>query len=105
VVLRREQLLMPSFHPYDCVTAEPRGTLSGPMSNQRDGGSREPTISRTPCPVCAATEVMLGTQTDRFVYLRCRACSEVWSIPDRRRAGVRRMAQGRVEVVPPNDLR
>jgi hypothetical protein len=28
---------------------------------------------------------MLGTRTDRFVYLRCAACAEVWAIPERRR--------------------
>jgi hypothetical protein len=27
---------------------------------------------------------MLGTRTDRFVYLRCAACAEVWAIPERR---------------------
>jgi hypothetical protein len=28
---------------------------------------------------------MLGTRTDRFVYLRCAACAQVWAIPERRR--------------------
>jgi hypothetical protein len=72
------------------------------MDHQPDGGSRGPGTSRTPCPLCAATDVMLGTLTGRFVYLRCRACYEVWSIPERR-ASVRRAVQKAVGVVK-NDV-
>jgi hypothetical protein len=49
----------------------------------------EPTYtprSRTPCPRCQQQDVMLGTWTERFVYLRCQACSHIWSIPERRAA-------------------
>ena len=60
------------------------------MTKQRGGGSRKPQTSRTPCPVCAATEVEFGSQAGRFVYLRCRACTEVWAIPERRAAGPHR---------------
>jgi len=28
---------------------------------------------------------VLGTLTERFVYLRCGVCQEVWAIPERRR--------------------
>jgi hypothetical protein len=41
--------------------------------------------SRTPCPRCNAREVVLGTLTERFTYLRCAVCAEVWAIPERRR--------------------
>ena len=41
--------------------------------------------SRTACPRCSAREVVLGTLTDRFAYLRCAACAEVWAIPERRK--------------------
>jgi hypothetical protein len=47
--------------------------------------------------MCAATDVTLGTLTERFVYLRCRACYEVWSIPERR-TSVRRAVQKAVGV-------
>lgn len=39
---------------------------------------------RTPCPKCQATVTTTGTLTDRFVYLRCESCYEVWAIPERR---------------------
>ena len=41
--------------------------------------------SRTPCPKCSKKEVVLGTQTEYFVYLRCSLCYEVWAIPERRK--------------------
>jgi uncharacterized Zn finger protein len=41
--------------------------------------------SRTPCPKCGEKEVVLGTQVEYFVYLRCELCHEVWSIPERRK--------------------
>lgn len=40
--------------------------------------------SRTACPKCGAMETRLGTLTERFVYLRCGSCHEIWSIEERR---------------------
>lgn len=36
------------------------------------------------CPKCAEVPVKAATLTDRFVYLRCATCGEVWVIPERR---------------------
>lgn len=49
----------------------------------------QPTGTRVPdgpqqCPKCAGASVKAATLTDRFVYLRCAACGEVWVIPERR---------------------
>lgn len=60
------------------------GILTYPMSNQLVSGSREPANSRTPCPRCLALDTKLGTRAERFVYLRCGACFEVWALPERR---------------------
>ncbi len=38
------------------------------------------------CPKCTATSIKAATLTDRFVYLRCQTCGEVWSMPERRHA-------------------
>ena len=40
--------------------------------------------SHTACPKCGAAETRLGTLTERFVYLRCGSCHEIWSIEERR---------------------
>ena len=55
------------------------------MTTPQSSGREPDGASRTPCPHCQAREVMLGTRTDRFVYLRCAACAQVWAIPERRR--------------------
>ncbi len=36
------------------------------------------------CPKCADGSVKAATLTERYVYLRCAACGEVWVIPERR---------------------
>ncbi|MCA1559481.1 MAG: hypothetical protein LC753_11225 [Acidobacteria bacterium] len=36
------------------------------------------------CPQCQATDAKAATLTERFAYLRCGACGEVWCIPERR---------------------
>jgi hypothetical protein len=36
------------------------------------------------CPNCDSTDIVCATLTDRYIYLRCEACGEVWSIPERR---------------------
>jgi hypothetical protein len=41
------------------------------------------------CPNCDSTQIVCATLTDRFIYLRCEACGEVWSIPERRQTGPR----------------
>jgi phage FluMu protein Com len=41
-------------------------------------------VSRTPCPRCQALNTSLGTLTERFTYLRCGSCCEIWAIPERR---------------------
>ena len=51
--------------------------------------------SRTPCPKCGKKEVVLGTQVEYFVYLRCCLCHEVWAIPERRKS--RREAARRIQ--------
>jgi hypothetical protein len=72
------------------------------MENHHPGGdSLEPTFSRTPCPTCASTDVGVSTLAGRVVYLRCRACYAAWSMPERRRDGVRRLVQGRVTETAP----
>jgi uncharacterized Zn finger protein len=58
-------------------------------SNTRAGG-----VAPELCPNCDSTQVTCATLTERFVYLRCEACGEVWSIPERRekdRAGGARL--------------
>lgn len=46
-------------------------------------GTRPPDDTQR-CPKCADASVKAATLTDRFVYLRCAACGEVWVIPERR---------------------
>ena len=49
--------------------------------------SEEPSRDSAPratCPVCAGTRVGAASLADRFVYLRCADCGEVWSIVERR---------------------
>jgi hypothetical protein len=36
------------------------------------------------CPKCNAPHVKAATLAGAFVYLRCVACAEVWSMPERR---------------------
>jgi predicted Zn finger-like uncharacterized protein len=36
------------------------------------------------CPACASTRVAAASLAERFVYLRCSDCGEVWSIAERR---------------------
>jgi len=53
--------------------------MDSPPTNRRsDGGPNQQ------CPNCDVTEVSFATLTERFVYLRCDRCGEVWSIPERR---------------------
>lgn len=59
--------------------------------------------SRTSCPRCHTPDATLGTRTDRFVYLRCRTCQEVWAIAERR--GLARIKIDRtVPAAPPPGL-
>ena len=46
-------------------------------------GLQEP-APRAVCPVCGGTRVGAASLADRFVYLRCADCAEVWSIIERR---------------------
>lgn len=58
------------------------------------------------CPKCPAHSVKAATLTERFVYLRCGACGEVWSIPERRRTPRAQVSGGVAETVnepPSND--
>jgi hypothetical protein len=43
-----------------------------------------PQVGRQHCPKCDAQAAKAATLTERFVYLRCGACGEVWVIPERR---------------------
>ena len=75
-----------------------------PMSKYSSGGSSEPRNALTPCPRCRALQTTLGTETDRFVYLRCGACYEVWALPERRhfrRETVKRAAPASVQPQTP----
>jgi uncharacterized Zn finger protein len=47
-----------------------------PESVQRSGHQQ--------CPKCDTMSVKAATLTERFVYLRCEQCGEVWVIPERR---------------------
>jgi len=60
---------------------------------------------RTPCPKCGQREVVLGTKTEDFVYLRCSVCSEVWSFPERRNPlhVRRRVATGGARIIDEPD--
>ncbi len=33
------------------------------------------------CPKCGSNRVVVATKVDRFIYLRCESCLEVWSEP------------------------
>lgn len=50
----------------------------------RSDAASLPQIERQQCPRCEATAAKAATLTDRFVYLRCSDCGEVWVIPERR---------------------
>jgi hypothetical protein len=53
-------------------------------------------------------QTTLGTETDRFVYLRCGACFEVWALPERRhfrRESVGRQASASVNPPPAREDR
>jgi ribosomal protein S27AE len=54
------------------------------MRTEFSEGAQAPTSARTLCPRCHAGETVLGTETERYVYLRCGVCFEVWAIPERR---------------------
>lgn len=43
-----------------------------------------PQVGRQQCPKCDAEVAKAATLTERFVYLRCQDCGEVWAIPERR---------------------
>jgi hypothetical protein len=43
-----------------------------------------PQVGRQHCPKCDAKAAKAATLTERFVYLRCGDCGEVWVIPERR---------------------
>lgn len=72
------------------------------MDNSRSTGKPE---GAQHCPKCPADSVKAATLTARFVYLRCGACGEVWSIPERRRTPRSQVAGGVAETVdqPPSD--
>ena len=36
------------------------------------------------CPSCGCAAVKHVTTTTMVIYLRCEACAEIWSIPERR---------------------
>ena len=44
----------------------------------------DPEVARQQCPKCDAEVVKAATLTERFVYLRCQDCGEVWAILERR---------------------
>jgi hypothetical protein len=62
------------------------------MAEHHDQSAENTATSRTRCPRCGEREVVLGTKTVFFVYLRCSLCFEFWSIPERR-AHARRPVQ------------
>jgi len=74
------------------------------MAKNRESTENEAAL-RTPCPKCGQREVVLGTQTEYFVYLRCSVCFEVWSIPERRNPAHvrRRVATGGAGIIPDPD--
>ena len=43
-----------------------------------------PHVARQQCPKCDAEVAKAATLTERFVYLRCQDCGEVWAILERR---------------------
>ena len=53
------------------------------MTNRADIASH-PQVDRQQCPKCNAQVATAATLTERFVYLRCQDCGEVWAIPERR---------------------
>ncbi len=43
-----------------------------------------PQVGPQQCPKCNEKAAKAATVTQRFVYLRCSLCAEVWVIPERR---------------------
>ena len=54
------------------------------MDRRQQGPETHPPVSGFSCPDCGGTHVRLATVADRFFYLRCDACEQVWSHPERR---------------------
>ncbi len=54
------------------------------MERRHQGPETHPPVSGFSCPDCGGTHVRLATVADRFFYLRCDACEQVWSHPERR---------------------
>jgi hypothetical protein len=45
-----------------------------------------PLLDKQRCAKCGLpTGVKPATVTERFVYMRCANCSEIWAIPERRK--------------------
>ena len=42
---------------------------------------REPRFQIPPCVTCAYNNTHVATRTPYFLYIRCRSCCEVWSVP------------------------
>jgi hypothetical protein len=63
------------------------------MDRRNQTQDPHPPVSGFSCPVCACETVRLATVADFFFYLRCDACTHVWSHPERRQMMDRRRAQ------------
>jgi hypothetical protein len=42
---------------------------------------REPRFQVPSCPTCDYSNTHVATRTPYFLYIRCRSCCEVWSVP------------------------
>jgi hypothetical protein len=42
---------------------------------------REPRFQVPPCVTCASSNTHVAARTPYFLYIRCRSCCEVWSVP------------------------
>ena len=42
---------------------------------------RAPRFEPPPCPDCPTKETHVATRTEYVLYLRCRVCGHVWSVP------------------------
>jgi hypothetical protein len=54
------------------------------MNRRREVPEPHPRVTGFPCPICASTDVRLGTVAVYYFYLRCEGCAHVWSQPERR---------------------
>jgi hypothetical protein len=42
---------------------------------------REPRFHVPTCVTCAYSNTHVATRTPYFLYIRCRSCCEIWSVP------------------------